>query len=224
MPAPNITIEWGEKVGSLASNAQTPKAILWATAAILTAGARLSFVEEGRDPEGKWPKRAVPNIAGIFADFSRGRPAPLERRFETGQTLVDTGDLLKSVQDPEEAEVDLNTNEVIVRSKLTYAAKQQKGADDELVGVITEDFQKWLLKFVMKDVRAIRQGFGSEAADVAFAAFEKSMGFLLNPNMIGTEIRIDIPARPFLEITPQDIQEISDMLGVRIIRDPEERV
>ena len=97
------------------------------------------------------------------------------------------------------------------------------GVDDQLVGVITAEFQEWLRRFVMKDASSLGRMFGAEARDDALASFEKNLGYLLNPNMVGTEIRIDIPARPFIEVTPQDVDDIAEMVGVRIARSPEDR-
>ncbi|RLB44673.1 MAG: hypothetical protein DRH30_00915 [Deltaproteobacteria bacterium] len=205
---PRVTIEWGTMVGSLIENAKAPKAILQQTAAILVAGAREAFLEGGRQPEGKWPDRAVPNIAGIFSDFSGGRPAPLSRRFETGQTLVDTGRLRQSVQDPQNAEIDLASLLVSLRSNLPYASKQQDGATDELIGVVTQEFQDWLARFLKSNPDKMKDDAGG-------------LGWLLNKTMLDKEIRIDIPARPFLEITDQDIEDIEDMIGLLIARSPD---
>ena len=216
-----VDIDWGNTTRNLLANAKAPKAILRQTAQILMSGSRLAFEEEGRNPQGKWPKRSVPNIAGIFADFAAGRPGPLDRRFETGQTLVDTGRLRNSVADPNDAEIDLSTNEVTIQSRLPYAKDQQEGAEDKLVGVITEEFQTWLRAFIMRDVGSIRADFGGDAAGVAMESFDKNLGWLLNPNMVGEEVRIDIPARPFLEITPQDVADIKEMVGVLIDQSPD---
>ena len=181
-----------------------PDPMLTAIGAYVKATAQEAFTEQGR-PKGTWQQRGVPNVAGILRDFHEGRTEPGPDRFKPRPALIDRGDLKGSI------DFDVVGNGVEVGSNRTYAASHQFGEDGVETEEITEEFQAWLAKFMTKQVGAIKRGFGDEAADMARASLDKGLGFLLSPFMTGDRLEIDIPARPFLDVLPEDEANIDEI-------------
>ena len=190
-----------ERVRRLARN---PDPMLKAIGAYLVAKAGDAFEQRGR-PQGSWQPRAVPNIAGVIRDFHDGLSEPKPERFRGEPLLQDTGDLKRSIASKVEG------NAIVVGSNLDYAPKHQFGEDGVPTDVITEEFQRWLEEWMMKQERRIRSQFGSEAGDLVRQNLTQDLGWLSSPFLTGEPLEIDIPARPFLDVLPEDERNIQEI-------------
>ena len=155
---------------------------------------RERFSEQSFDGD-QWPARSVPNIAGIIRDLSRGRrPTQLpKRRFEGRPALVDTGSLKKSIG----YSVSDDATVVTVGSPLEYARKMQEGGEVRIPTPV--DIQQGLRR-VASGPQVKELDDPSAAARRLIAASRKD------------EYESEVPARPFIALDEQDIDDIMEML------------
>lgn len=114
----HIEIKPGEDISRAIQSKK--KETLEGLGAILTGQFQKSFREQ-RSPKGvTWPKRMTPNVVGIVKDLNAGGN-PKSRRFSSGQALVDTGVLRRSLT------WNVRGSEVEVGTNLGYAAAHNQG-------------------------------------------------------------------------------------------------
>lgn len=189
-----VVFEPGKKIERLAEVTRAPTALQMQVGTMLVAQAQEAFREQ-RSSEGRWRERAPINVFGIIADFSlAGRSSPPARRFETRPALVDTGALRRSI-----AWQGRGTNVVEVGSNLPYASLHQFGGVSESEK-ITESVQEKLHKWLRKQSKELRD----------------ALGWLLNKKYTGTKLRMQVEARPFVEISPQTIKDVKQTIGITI--------
>lgn len=191
MPA---EFERGAKFVRLERNLEKPDAALRQIGTLMVAESQQAFREQkhGKNP---WDKRRVPNIMGIIADFHAGVRTPPARRFEARPALRDTGRLAGSIDYKLVAD-----NVVEVGSNLPYAAVLHSGGTVESKP-ITEQVRTLLAEFLRGPGKAHR----------------KSLGWILNPKFAGRTIRGKVPARPIVGITKQTIDDVLEVVAVKIM-------
>lgn len=152
------------------------------------------FNEQAFDGQ-EWPERSVPNLAGIISDLKRGRrPTQLpKRRFEGRPALIDEGTLKKSIG----YEVSDDGTLITVGSPLPYAQRMQEGGKSTIQ--IPSDVRQGLRKVAGSN--QVKQLPDPDAAARRLIAASRK-----------EEIEIDVPARPFLGLDEQDIDDIMEML------------
>jgi len=192
-----------EVLENVSALARHPEPLLRSIGAYVVGTAQRAFREQGR-PAGSWRPRGVPNIAGILRDFHDGRPEPVADRFRARPALIDSRDLRNSIAS------EVSGNAVIVGSNLPYAPLHQFGAENVETDPITEEFQTWLAAFLTRQVGRVKRAAGSEGADLVRSQLNKDLGWLLNPNLVGETLEINIPARPFLDVLPEDEAHIRE--------------
>ena len=186
----------GGKMRRLEEELIRPDAPLKQVGAMLTARAQLSFKEQ-KLGEHQWAARKVPNVFGIVADFAAGKQPPA-RRFEARPALIDKGatGLRGSI-----TWRPLPPDAVEVGTVLPYAKTQQEGGDVQSAR-ITSDMQKRIGEWLRrkgKDWRA-------------------ELGWLCNKKFTGKTLKGKVPPRPFVGITPEDVQDVAEIVGVNIGR------
>jgi len=182
----------GAKIGRFEKALTNPSGALRSIGAMMVAESQLAFKRQqfGRD---RWPGRGVPNVMGIIADFAAGKDAPPNRRFQSSPALVDTGRLKGSIS------FEVSSNTVSVGSNLPYAKTLHSGGEVESEP-ITSDMQTRMAEWLRGESRE-RQ---------------KKLGWMLNPQLAGSTVTTKVPARPFVGITKETVEDIHEILGVEI--------
>ena len=190
----------GSRLEAVRAHAQSPRALLKAAGAVVEAGADEAFRDQGRPP-GSWPERMVPNIAGIIVDLSGPSEAPKARRFEGRPAVHDTNrlsqDISTDVTGPRTAETG---------SGLPYSGTQNYGGESETLPM-TPKFQRKLWRWLKTP---------------AGEPWKGELGWMLNKKFTNQTITINVQARPFLEVTPEDVDEMAENLGAIITVSPDE--
>jgi len=188
------TFKKGAKIERWESNLDDPRVALKQVGVLMVAESQRSFRDQkhGRD---KWEPRAPVNVYGIIADFAKGSKPPA-RRFENSKTLRDTGRLSASI-----AFRVLGRKAVEVGSNLEYAAVLHHGGKIESE-TITPEVQKSLGKWLKT-----KKGVG----------FKDQLGWLLNKKFTDTKLTGEVPARPFVGITKQTINDVLATVKVAIM-------
>jgi phage gpG-like protein len=143
-----------------------------------------AFADQGR-PAGSWPERGVPNVYGIVQDLKRGG-RPKLRRFRARPAGVDTNTLSRSIT----YSVRGNTR-IAIGSALTYAQRVQEGGASSMS--VPRSIKAPLYKF-------LRTSQGKR--------WRGSLGFLFTFANQGRNLSGTIPARPFLDVLPEDESDI----------------
>lgn len=186
---------WGPVLEGIEAHGKRPRALATRAGAVMESRARLRFKNESRKPS-EWKERAVPNKAGIFRDFEDGSPAPKASRTRAAPVLVDTGRLQGSIKGRATSDTEAECG-----SNVPYAQKQHAGADGEVIGTITEEFQAWLLPWLDKQ--------GPDIQD--------ALGWMIDRRNIGTRVTIDIPARPIVVMDDMMRDGIARAVGARVL-------
>ncbi len=170
----------------LMQRAQNPAPILEQIGDIVISGVEENFAREGRySSPGAW--------LGGGQKWRALRPSTLRRRKNKGKDakiLQDTGTLAGSIAKT------VTENSVIVGTNLPYAAAHQFGAR------INMPARPRILHF-----RKYKKG--QHKGKTLFARPEKAQ---FGQKVQGKAYMVTIPARPFLTIHPDDLQEIKDVL------------
>lgn len=134
----------------------------------LVASARRAF-EGQRSPEGDaWQARAVPNVAGMIMDFTRGRADPKPSRLAPRPALVDTGALRRSIS------YRLEAGRVIPTVGVDYGMQHVEGGSATLqVGpAVRRAAIRWLDRRDQDDVvdKRLRSAVRQDAVTIRFPA------------------------------------------------------
>lgn len=183
----------GAKIERWERNLRRPVAALKQIGVIMVAESVEAFDRQGLGDE-KWEPRAPINVYGILADFAAGKKAPPARRFQRTPVLRDTGRLASSI----DYQV-LNNMTVEVGSSLDYASVHQYGGDIESVPITAA---------VRIALWAWLRGAGRE--------YKAELGWLLNKKFIDQTLKGEVPARPFVGITKQTIEDVAVVVGVKL--------
>lgn len=188
------TYERGAKVRRWERKLDDPSAALKQIGALMVAESQAAFREQ-RFAEKAWDARAPVNVFGIIADFHQGRTKPPQRRFERRPALVDTGRLRSSIS------FQLRSPKVVeVGTNLDYAAAHQFGGKVKSKP-LTRKVRRALWRWLRNEESSLR----------------KRLGWLLNRKFEGKEIEAEVPARPFVGITKQTIEDVREVVGVTIM-------
>lgn len=191
MPA---EFEPGAKLDRMRGNLDHPEAALRQIGALMVAESQQAFREQKHAGKA-WDPRGKVNVFGIIADFYEGRQPPA-RRFERRPVLKDTGRLSASI-----AFQVLSGGQVVeVGTVLPYAAVHQHGGAVES-RPINETVRSVLNEFL--------KGNGKK--------WRKQLGWLLNKKFAGKTIKGKVPARPFVGITKQTIDDVQEVVRVKIL-------
>lgn len=160
---------------------------------LLVAGAQRAFREQGRGE--RWQERRVPNVFGIVSDLARGKTPP-KRRFDRRPALVDTGQLRNSI----DARVS-GRDTVEVGTVVPYASLHQFGGTS--TARVTPAARRGLARY-LKTQRRRRKNSKASEADRSRASSALEIGWLFQVDVLEAQI----PARPFIEVTDTDREEI----------------
>ena len=169
-------------------------------------------------PSGRtWPSRMTPNVPGVVADLNAGGN-PKARRFTSGQALVDTGKLRRSIT------WEVKGSEVTIGTSVTYAPLHNEGGESviTLTDAGRDKLKSWLLSVSRGKKRRRKRldkldtqlGFsvdegargalaGAIVANVAKDAeanMKLSLGWLFNRPSFKVKVR----KRTFIEIGPAE--------------------
>ncbi len=174
---------------------RNPSATLKAIGALMVSESQAAFRAQkfGKD---KWAPRAVPNIYGIISDFHKGVANPPQRRFEATPALVDTGGLKGAGGIV--FKVAGKTVTVGTSPAQQYAAVHQTGGPIESLPISAQ---------VRELLGAFLKGSGKKWRD--------QLGFLFSKKE-GETLKGTVEARPFLGITKQTIEDVEEVVGVKI--------
>lgn len=186
--------EPGAKVQRIEANLDRPNAALKQIGALMVSESQRAFKAQtfGKDA---WQARAPVNVYGIIADFAEGKKKPPERRFQTRPALRDTGRLAASI-----AFQVIGSDTVEVGTNLEYASVHQAGGRIESKK-ITPAVRKALWSWLKKQSKELKG----------------QLGFLLNKKFENKSLVGDVPARPFVGVTDQTIEDVEETIGVRIM-------
>lgn len=165
---------------------KTPEKTLQRIGAMMTNKSQKAFKDQGR-PEGTWAERGVPNIAGILSDLERGSGIP-DRRFESRPALIDTRRLENSIswQIISRTAVEIGTN-------LEYAPKLHEGGKQVIP--VTETMKEGLADLMQSHPEHKSTWQGLMEVD---------------------QVEFDIPARPIVEILPEDVEDIREIIAMEV--------
>lgn len=183
----------GEKMRRIAKGLDDPTDALKVVGALMVSASQRAFRNQAFGKKA-WKPRNPINVYGIIADFAAGKTAPPKRRFSSSKTLIDTGALRRSIAAKVEGRA------VVVGSNLPYAATLHMGGEITSK-VITKDVQKRLQKWL--------NGRGK--------AHKDSLGWLLNKDRTGTQLKGEVKARPIVGITKEIADDIRDTIGIEIM-------
>ena len=183
----------GDKFRRIVARLKYPESALKGIGAMMVSES-LSAFKNQKFGDKEWRPRAPINVYGIIGDFHGGARKPKQRRFQTRPALVDTGRLRKSI-----AFKIPTSNSVEVGSNVPYAGKHQKGGKTESLP-ISEKVQTALNRWLKRQDKARND----------------ALGFLLSPKMKGKTLKGRVPARPFVGITKQTVEDIETTIKLEI--------
>lgn len=189
------TFKPGAKLRRISRNVENPSAALRQVGALLVASSQAAFRDQEFNRR-QWPARAPVNVFGILADLSAGRKPP-NRRLQTRPALRDTGRLQASISFQL-----VGDSAVEVGTVLPYAAVHQRGGPVQSA-TITSGVQKALARWL--------KGKPSNVV--------KRLRPLTNPQYTGKRLNGEVPARPFIGLTPDNRRDIREAVGIRIVED-----
>lgn len=178
-----VELDEGDRIRAVGKSIDRTAPALNAIGALLVLQSQRSFRQQ-RKGGFRWRPRAVPNVAGIVSDLARGANPP-SRRFTPRPALVDTGALRRSIT------FRVIGNTVEAGSNLSYASLQQEGGTSTLP--VTDRVKKGVAKLIKQKPQ-----------------LAEALGFLLSPKT--TQLRVRVPARPFVLVTREDLAEINTVL------------
>ena len=191
--ATKATFKKGAKVGRWESNLDNPSKALKQIGALMVAESQRAFKLQ-KFGTTAWKPRSDVNVFGIIADFHAGKRSPPQRRFQKRPALRDTGRLSASIA------FRVHGKTVEVGSSLPYADVHQVGGEVESKP-ITARVRTLLWQWLKTQ--------GSE--------LKRRLGWILNRKFIDQTLTSEVPARPFVGITKQTIEDVHEAIGVHIM-------
>ena len=143
---------------------------------------RSSFRLQGRTDQ--WEPRGTPSVAGILQDMQTGRSARPER-FSERPVLVVSGTLRDSIKASQQGTI------IRVRAEAPYAGLHQHGGVSELPGAGRGSPSRQVRRNLTHFLRMRRDLRGE-------------LGWLFSRDTV----RFNIPARPFMNLTDEDMADI----------------
>lgn len=186
--------EAGAKVDRIEAALLRPQAALKQIGAMMVAESQQAFKQQSFG-ETRWEPRAPVNVYGIIADFAEGKKKPPERRFQDRPALRDTGRLSASI-----AWQIVASDTVEVGTNLDYAQVLQAGGriqSKKITGSVRKALWMWLKKQKPE--------------------LKSKLGFLLNKKFKDKQLTGTVKARPFVGLTQQTIEDVDEIIGVRIM-------
>lgn len=195
MAASTAIFNPGDKYRLWLKNIQDPQRAIKQIGVIMEAESAEAFRNQ-KHGKTSWKPRGEINIYGIIADFAKGARNPPARRFETTPVLIDTGHLRQSIKaNP------VGKFAVKIGSNVEYAPVHQLGGDIESEK-ITETVQSALSNWLKRK---------------SDANLTEKLGWLLSKRMTDKTLTGTVPARPFIGITKQTIDDVREILGISIL-------
>ena len=186
--------EAGAKVERIEAALLKPQAALKQIGAMMVAESQQAFKDQsfGGKP---WAARAPVNVYGIIADFAEGKKKPPERRFQDRPALRDTGRLSASI-----AFQIVAADTVEVGTNLDYANVLQVGGtikSKKITGSVRKALWMWLKRQKPE--------------------LKQKLGFLLNKKFKDKNLTGRVEPRQFVGLTQQTIEDVQEIVGVRIM-------
>lgn len=184
----------GAKVERWERNLEAPRLALQQIGLLMVAESQQAFRAQAFGGV-TWPGRRVPNVFGIIADFAAGKKSPPRRRFDPRPALQDTGRLAASI-----AHRIVGKDVVEVGSNLPYAGTMHHGGPTEsarITDAVADLLADWLRQ----------EG----------APWRKALGWILNRKFRGRTLKGQVRPRPFVGITEQTIQDVHEVVAVKIM-------
>ena len=144
-----------------------------------------AFEDQGRG--GLWYRRKVPNVVGIISDLKSGG-AIKARRFQERPVLIDTGRLRMS------GGTRIVGDKIFWGTNVPYAPIHQWGGNTVVDNPIPD----------MLEDKKIKKGL----AELKRKGFERASWTIARKK----QFKLKIPARPFLEVLPEDIKIFKDII------------
>jgi phage gpG-like protein len=194
----------GSKFETWESRLQNPKEALTKMGALMLAASQKAFKEQ-KYGKFAWRPRSVPNVFGIIADLTTG-PKPQSRRFENKTTLMDKGRLKSSLNPSGNGASGIfrvGKDFVEIGSNIPYAGVHNFGGPVESLP-ITDSVQLKLEKWL-----------GTKTGD----KWWDKLKWLLSMKYLGKRLKMKVPARPFVGLTPQLEADIEKWAGIKIFMD-----
>ena len=187
-------VEKGAKIERIERSLETPTDALRQIGAIMVAESQEAFRQQ-RHGDSAWPPRRVPNVMGILQDFTDGKKAPPARRFEARPALRDTGALSRSI-----------ASRIVAADTVEVGTNDPKASLHHFGGKSTS---KPITDKVRDALAAWLKGPGKP--------WRKALGWMLNKKFAGRVLTTSVPARPFVGITKQTIEDVHEACAVRIL-------
>jgi phage gpG-like protein len=173
-----------------------PEKFLKRVGVMMKGRAQSTFKEQGRDGV-KWKPRGVPNVIGIIRDMEAGRKSIPVRRFEARPAGMDTRLLNRSV-----AYELRGKDTVAIGTTIGYASDFQKGGTHT---VRISSIARNNLRTLVERARAkLKKGTGAGKEWLI-----SQLGWLL----FASQVKVDVPARPFVFFSDKDRGDILNMAG-----------
>lgn len=165
---------------------ERPELAMRAAGAQLVGKAQRSFRQQARGSV-QWPARNNPNVAGILADLNAGREPP-SRRFTDRPALIDTGNLRRSIHF-----IVSGRDRITLIASASYASQHERGGTSQQN--VTPQAVRNLVALLRrrKDLR-------------------QRLGFLFQLYRTNQPLVTNIPARPFLRPTREDMAEMARLV------------
>lgn len=189
MPGGYEIFDEGDRVRRWIRSLDKPERALKQVGVLMVAESQGAFKRQGFGRK-KWQARAPINVYGIIADFSQPK-APPSRRFDDRPALTDTGQMRKTI------DFDfLGVKEIEVGSNLDHSGVLNFGGPIESKP-LTETVQRRISRWLKTQSRQVR----------------RQLSKLVRPSMTGKTLKGEVPARPFVGLTDQTVDDIIEVLG-----------
>jgi len=223
--APGAEFNPGRRLEALAENLRDPRRFLTRAGLVLAERARHAF-DIGVQARGgyAWPARAVPNVIGILDDLAHDKNPP-PRRWDPRPAGVDKGLLKGSLNAQAVHLVSGDTVEVGTNAEGAGLIQHGGEVDVEVDATLKGKVKGYLARAGTSAKRANSKAGnavnrGDEAAFPTLASkavaataragdLENALRWLTAPKVTGFTAKV--PARPYLAITDEDVEDLSHL-------------
>lgn len=220
------TFDEGDLLRNLGAGLDNPRRLMKRLGLLVATRGKQAFADQKRGPF-VWKPRHVPNVPGILADLNEGKTAIPNRRFQDRPALEDKGRLLADLSSDEAVRSE-GAYRVSVGSRLPYASLHQFGGevDIPIPDTLKAKIAALLGKTSKSLARKEKVTFGSGPRSGDFAGYAKASSRqsmlegalrpLLAKRVKG--ITWHVPARPFVVITDEDMDDLKAMAAEDLLR------